>query len=130
VYKDTLLYPNQELVGWVSSRAIHAFDSDFLYNQYLPKRLEKKIWVRALAPDTPEMLKYKQEDNGSLRQTRLVSEKEFPFDVEINLYGKRNIAIMSFEEQFGMVIESEKLWRTLKSFFEMGWKFAEGRGKE
>ena len=130
VYKDTLLYQNQELVGWVTSRAIHAFDSDFLYNQYLPKRLEKKIWVRAIAPDTLEMRKYKNEDKQSLRTTRLVSGELFPFDVEVCLYGTRNIAIMSFEEQFGMIIESEKLWHTLKSMFEMGWKFAEMNHRE
>ena len=123
-YQDTLTYPDQELVGWATSRALSAFSSEFLYNQYLPKRIEKKIWVRVIAPDTKEMQKYKNEDSVSLRQTMLVSSEEYPFDVEINLYGKRMVAIMSFEEQFGMVIESEKIWRTLKSLFEMNWKYA------
>jgi len=58
VYQETLTYPNQELIGWVSHRALHSFDSDFLYHQYLPKRLEKKIWVRVFAPDNKEMRKY------------------------------------------------------------------------
>lgn len=123
VYKDTLQYPDQELLGWVSNEALKAFDSDFLYNYYLPKRLEKKIWVRVIAADTPEMRTYQEEDIHSLRKTRLVSKKDFPFDVEVNLYGKRNIALMSFEEGFGIIIESEKLWKTLKSVFEMSWLF-------
>lgn len=122
-YKETLSFPNQELVGWVSNRAISAFDSEFLYKEYLPRRLEKKIWVRAIAPDTTEMRKYQLEDQMSLRDTRLTSAETFPFDVEISLYGKRNISIMSFEEKFGMIIESEKLHHTLKSIFEMNWQY-------
>jgi sugar-specific transcriptional regulator TrmB len=125
VYRDTLLYPDQELCAWVSTRALEAFDADFLYHEYLPKRVEKKIWVRSIAPDTPEMQKYKQEDPQALRQTRLVPSSLFPFDVEIDLYGKRNVAILSFEEQFGMVIESDKLYQTLMSMFEMCWQFTQ-----
>lgn len=124
IYQDTLNYPDQELLGWVSGEALSSFDSDYLYLNYLPKRMEKKIWVRAIAADTPHMRVYRNEDKTSLRQTRLVSGKDFPFDVEINLYGKRNVAIMSFEEGFGMIIESEKLWKALKSMFEIGWIFA------
>ena len=127
IYQDTLNYADQELLGWVSGEALSSFDSNFLYQNYLPKRIEKKIWVRAIATDTPQMRTYKNEDVKSLRQTRLVSSKDFPFDVEINLYGKRKIAIMSFEEQFGMIIESEKLWKSMKSMFEIGWIFAENR---
>ena len=128
VYKDTLRFPDQELLAWVAEEALKYFDAEFLSGYYLPKRLEKKIWVRAIAPDEPEMREYAGLDEKSLRRTRLVPKDTFPFDVEINLYGKRFIAIMSFEEGFGMIIESEKLFRTMKSMFEMGWIFA-GKGE-
>ncbi len=125
VYNDTLLYPDQEMLAWTTSEALHEFSPDFLYKEYLPKRLNQKIWVRAIAADTKEMRTYQSEDQASLRTTRLVSAKEFPFDVEIDLYGRRNIAVMSFEEEFGMIIESERLWRTLKSIFEISWMASE-----
>lgn len=125
VYRDTLRFPDQELLAWVAEEAVRHFDMEFLSEYYLPKRLEQKIWVRAIAPDEPEMRKYAGLDEQSLRRTRLVSRETFPFDVEINLYGKRNVAVMSFEEGFGMIIESEKLFRTMRSMFEMGWNFSE-----
>ncbi len=124
VYEDTLKYPDQELLGWVSEKALSVLGKKFLYS-YLASRMQKKIWVRAIATETSEMAKYAEEDVSSLRKTRLVAKDDFPFEVEVNLYGKRNIAIMSFEEEFGMIIESEKMWKTLKSIFEMGWIFAE-----
>lgn len=125
VYKDTLKHPDQELLAWVAEEAATKFDLDFLESFYVPKRLEKKIWVRAIAPDFPEMRKYQATDEKSLRRTKIVSTEEFPMDVEINLYGKSKIGIMSFEEQFGLIIESPKIFNTLKSIFEMKWNSME-----
>ena len=122
VYKDTLNYPDQELLAWVSQEAVIGFDVEWLDKYYLAKRLAKKIWVRAIAPDVPEMQQYKGLDEKSLRKTKLVSAEEFPFEVEINLYGKNRIAVMSFVEKIGLIIESPKLYRTLKSIFELNWK--------
>ena len=125
VYRDTLRYPDQELLAWVAEEAIEHFDVDFLDNEYLPKRLEKRIWVRAIAPDVPEMQQYSETDQASLRKTRIINNKIFELDVEINLYGKKRIAIMSFEEKFGMIVESKKIHDTLKNIFEMNWSMLE-----
>lgn len=124
VYEDTLRFPDQEMVAWVTDEALKTLDTDFLY-EYLPRRVAQKIWVRVLAPESPLIKDYAADDHKWLRKTRTVSKELFPFGVEIDLYGKRNIAVMSFRERFGMVIESEEMYRTLKSIFEMGWAFAE-----
>jgi sugar-specific transcriptional regulator TrmB len=129
VYKDTLHYPDTELLAWVSDDTQDSFDLDFLDNIYLPKRIEKKIWVRAIAPDDEKMLNYKSVDEKSLRRTRLSDDETFPIHVEINLYGKNRIAIMSFREKFGMIVESQLIFETLRSIFEMNWKALESRNK-
>ena len=126
MYEDTLRFPDQEMVAWVTDEALKSLDIDFL-NGYLPRRVAQKIWVRVLAPESPLINVYVADDSKWLRQTRTVSKERFPFGVEINLYGKRNIAVMSFREQFGMVIESEEIYKTLKSIFEMGWIYAENK---
>lgn len=124
VYEDTLRFPDQEMVAWVTDEALKSLNHDFLYG-YLPRRVAQKIWVRVLASESPLIKSYVADDSKWLRNTRTISKELFPFGVEIDLYGKRYIAIMSFREQFGMVIESEEIYRTLKSIFEMGWIFAE-----
>jgi len=122
VYRDTLKFPEQELLAWVAEEAVGAFDEEFLNKYYLAKRIEKKIWVRAIAPNLPYMLRYQGLDRASLRTTKLIDPKKFPIDVEINLYGKSRIGIMSFTEELGLIIESEKIFRTLKSIFESQWE--------
>lgn len=122
VYRDTLKYPGQETMAWASQEAVSHFDSDWLRNTYLPKRVENKIWQRTIAPDNLEIRSFSKKDQEHLRQTRFISKEEMPFEVEINLYGKQSIAIMSFQEQIGLIIESKKIFNTLKSIFEINWK--------
>lgn len=125
VYKDTLNFPHQEMLAWVSEEAWDFDDQEFLFGYYVPKRVDKKIWVRVIAPDLPRMYDYQKDDQKYLRQTRLVPAHEFPLLVEIDLYGHNRIAIMAFAEKLGLIIESKKIYTTLKSIFEMNWKNCE-----
>ncbi len=122
VYRDTLDYPNQELLAWVSPEATVAFDTDFLNNTYLPLRIKRKIWVRAILPDVPELRRYRGIDVSSLRTTRVMDPVRFPLNVEVNLYGGGRVAFMSFREQIGFVVESKSIYTTLKSVFEQQWE--------
>jgi HTH-type transcriptional regulator, sugar sensing transcriptional regulator len=122
VFRDTLNFPKQETLAWISLDAVKYFDIDWILKTYVPQRVEKKIWQRAIAPNQSYMEKVKIDDQKHLRQTKLIFAEEFPFHVEINLYGNSNIGIMSFEEQIGIIIESKKIYTTLKSFFELHWK--------
>lgn len=125
VYQDTLNHPNQEILMWGSPEVNKYFDQVFLWNYYVPKRIENKISMRAIGPQEEIVEKIKANDQTELRQTRLNPYHEFSFDVEINLYGKRKIGIMSFKEQIGLIVESEKIYNTLKSIFELNWKMLE-----
>lgn len=121
VYFDTLQYHGQELLAWVPKESIDVFDVDYLTDYYVPMRLKNKIWVRAIAPDDTDMKWFKENDEKSLRKTKVVSNDKFPFRVEINLYGKNKIGIIAFEERIGLIIESEKIYTTLRSIFELNW---------
>jgi sugar-specific transcriptional regulator TrmB len=129
VYMDTLNYPDRELLAWISEKYVESFDENFLYDYYVPERVKRKIWVRALAPDDPHISRFKEEDEKSLRRTRLIPTEKYPFSVEINLYGKNKIGIVSFEEKIGLIVESEKIYGTLKSIFEINWLWAEEKQK-
>lgn len=125
VYQDTLNFPESEILMWGSTDIHEYFDNDFMWTYYVPKRIEKKIWMRAIGQDLEAVRKIRAEDSKHLRQTRFHSHSDMPFDVEINLYGKRKIGIMSFKEQIGLIIESEKIFNTLKSIFELNWMMLE-----
>ncbi len=122
VYQDTLNYPNQEILMWGSTDIFKYFDEDYMWDYYLKKRIENKIWMRAIGKNIEVVKNIQAQDKKHLRETRLYDDDSLSFEVEINLYGKRKIGIMSFKEELGLIIESEKIYNTLKSIFELNWK--------
>ena len=121
VYKNTLRFPGTEMLAWGSEKAVEAFDPEFLNDFYVPTRVKQKIFVRAIATSNDVWKKYQPLDMAQLRKLKLIPAEQFPFAVEIDLYGNRYVAILSFEEKIALIIESEKIYSTLKSIFELQW---------
>jgi sugar-specific transcriptional regulator TrmB len=121
VYMDSLQYAEKEMLALVAEEAFYEFDKDFLLNFYHPRRIKQKIWLREIVSDHHLTRSYQKAEINNLRKTKLLSTTDFPLDVSINLYGKNKIGIMSFEEEIGLIIESEKIYITLKSLLEFVW---------
>lgn len=122
IYKEILKYPSQEVSSWISETAFFDTYSDFFYDYFIPQRRKNKIWARSIIPDNQEMLEYKNREIEELRKSKIISAKRYPIKASINLYGKNQISIIAFEEKMGLIIESEKIYITLKSIFEMNWE--------
>lgn len=122
IYQDTLKYPKSKMYAWVSDQVWKIFDEKFL-NEYIENRARKEIFAFVIAPNSPRMVNdYKPKDQKCFRKTITEEDKSFLVDAEIDLYGDRNIGIMIFGENIGIVIESKKLYNTLKSVFVTQWK--------
>lgn len=125
IYKEILKYPEQEVISWISETAFFETYSDFFYDYFIPARKKKKIWTRAIIPDNKEMREYKNRETEELRKSKLIPAERYPIKASINLYGKNQISIIAFAEKIGLIIESEKIYITLKSIFEMNWEMLE-----
>lgn len=122
VYRDILRFPDQKMYAWVSESMITGFDSQFIAEYYIPKRLEKKIWAEVIASDSDVGKAFKADDTPALRKTKLLDEKLFPLSIEISLYGKDRVGFMSMEDKLGLILESEPIADTLRSLFTYQWK--------
>lgn len=123
VYYDTLNYPDQEMLSFYSDTYATHFEEQFFEDFYFTERKKKKIWVRAILPDQEIIQKLIVNDVAHLRKTKIVPKGNYGISIEINMYGKRKIGIISFEEQFALIVESEKIYASLKSIFELLWGF-------
>ncbi len=120
IYLDTLKYVGQPLWAWVTDEVFDDLDKEFA-EYYVSKRAENKIMAYVIAPDTQKIKNYKAGDMKSLRQTRIDPESS-NIEVEMDIYGNNKVAIMSFGEGFGLIVESKKIYNTLKSIFDISWK--------
>jgi sugar-specific transcriptional regulator TrmB len=121
VYRDTLNYPEQEFQAFFSEVFLTRFDEKFFTEFYYDQRLQKRIFVRAILPDNADTRKLVAQDQMQLRKSKLAPAGMFHMHIEINTYGKDKVGIISFEEDFALIIESKKIHDSLKSLFELTW---------
>jgi len=121
VYRDTLNYPNQEILGFFTENFLIKFDESFFADFYYSQRVQKKVFVRAILPDNAHLRELASHNQEHLRRSKLAPAGVFQMDVEINMYGKNKIGLISFEENFALIIESQKIHDSLKSLFELVW---------
>jgi sugar-specific transcriptional regulator TrmB len=120
VYDDTLRYPG-EIVGFAGDDVVKILGTDWA-NDYLARRVKKGIGYRALLPGSDTIIKdFVSHNKEQLRQVKLVSHKRYPFSIEINLYGKQRIALMSAKEEIALIIEGVEIHNTLKAIFDLIW---------
>lgn len=121
VFRATLEYPKREILTWFSG-PIFPKNDHFIENYYIPERLKRKIWNRAIRSNSKEFENYSIKDQEQLRQSKVVSSNKFNLDNEIILYGERGVAIISAEDKIGIIIESEQIHKSLCQIFEIMWE--------
>ena len=120
VYADTLKY-NGEILSFASEHVANILGKDWV-ESYFKKRVKKEIHVRAIMPATEFLTKeIISKDQAQLRMTKTINPSKYPFSIEINLYGRNKVALMSSKEETAMIIEGEEIFNTLKFIFEFFW---------
>jgi hypothetical protein len=119
VYNDTLKYKS-EILAFASEQLLHTLGQEFS-EQYVGRRVKAGIPVRAVMPSTENIKKnFIEKDLAQLRATKLINPKKYNFPIEINIYVNK-VALMSFRDEIGIIIESDEISRMLKMFFEFFW---------
>jgi len=120
IYHETLKYPKTGIDIWYPKNLSGELDSNFFINDYVPKRVKKSIWVRAISPVSKDIEKVVEKEN-QLRKVVFINVPDYDVEIGLMVYGGNKTAIMSYEEKIGLVIESEKVFKSLKSIFNFMW---------
>lgn len=121
VYKDTLKYGN-EFLAFGSENMADVLGNEWMDN-FIKERVKNKIAVRAIVPRIEYYEKnLLQKDKEQLRSMKFTDPKEFPFSIEIDIYGDSKVSLISAKESMATIIESTEVCRTMKSIFEILWR--------
>lgn len=123
LFKDILKYPDQEVLEMYSESYAQDFEEKFFSEYFTPERVAKKIWVRAILPNNEIIRKLAASNETQLRKIKLLKPEEYNIKIELNIYGKNKISIISFKEEIGLIIESERIYESMKNIFELMWKY-------
>ncbi len=119
VFNDVLKYPNTEMLGTFNEKFWDY--ENFFTGYFMPKRKEKKIWARILFQDNPDLRNLKREEQTHFFQSKLVPGDKFKVEIEMVVYGNNKVGFVSYDEEMAIIIESQKIYNTQKSFFETIW---------
>ena len=119
VYWDTLESKKPLLVYGSIDDMWGAMPKEFI-KEYVGERVKRNLYARCIVPGTPATQEYARKDKEELRQMILIPPDKFVFSNEINIYNDK-VAIFSFPERIGVIIESKKIAETQRSIFELAW---------
>lgn len=86
---------------------------------YYHRRSAKNIFVRAMYPATKQSYIHKLYDGKECRMSRLIPG-EFDFHMALMIYDDK-VAITSFREMFGVVMQSREIAEAQKRLFDLIW---------
>lgn len=122
IYQDTLTCKTQ-IFNYANSEEIRAHWPEY-DEEYVKKRVKKKIHLTGLAQLDEAGLKVLKESNKYNRDIRLLPRNKYGFSNEISIYDNK-VAIISFKEGLiGMLLESKEIADTQRTIFKMVWEFA------
>lgn len=118
VYTDTLKNTS-EILGFLTVEHISQELKRYFVDYYTPKRKKKGIPCRLILVDCEKSRRYHKLDKQNLRKTYLLPKNCLPFEVEISIYGKDRVALISFTETdlSAVIIQSLAIHNTLKSLY-------------
>ncbi|MDQ1283793.1 MAG: Transcriptional regulator, TrmB [Patescibacteria group bacterium] len=119
VFGDVLKYPDNEMLGTFNEKFWNY--GNYFTEYFIPKRKEKKIWARILFQDNPELRGVAQNEKEHFFQSKLVLSDKFKVEIEMVIYGNNKVGLVSYDEEIAIIIESQKIHDTQKSFFEVIW---------
>lgn len=94
----------------------------FFKGKYLQSKKKHGVFSKVITADSAFAVKYRARDEISNRKTKIVSGHPFELHAEIVLFGGSRVAIIDFHEQiYGMVIESNTLYKTIEAVFDFMW---------
>ena len=121
VYRDTLKY-GREFVAFGSENMADVLGEKWM-NEFIHDRVKRNISVRAIVPQVEYYEEnLLQRDKKELRTMKFINSKEFPFLVEIDIYGDSKVSLISAKESVAAIIDSTEVHSTMKSIFELLWK--------
>lgn len=121
LYRKLLERPESEVQFWFSDEEQTSEYVAFWDREFVPKRIEKKIFARGISKNTEKSRAQKGKDPSHFRKTRLETNPSYDVSAEILLSGIDRTVLISHKNMLGLLVEDKGIHDTLRSIFERHW---------
>ncbi len=92
---------------------------------YAAERRRRKIWERAIVPDTPVAKAYIASYDMAVTRIKFVPHETFKFSLEMNIYDNKVFYVTFREPYIAVIIEDQAVADTQRAIFELSWMAAD-----
>ena len=121
VLEDTITTPNTTILKWSDPKLATATLGDY-YAEHIKERVSRNVFIRSVLENNETARLFKVRQITEKRDVRIVPEK-YNFNDEITVYGDK-VAIVSYKDLVGLIIENKLLAETMRNLFELTWERA------
>ena len=122
IYEDTLNCREKIIYNIANPQNLLEIIGKNFFDQYVKKRLRRKIKVMVLMPSSTENQKYKKEVKNALREVKYFA-KEYNIPNEILMYDNK-LALLSLSSNVGVIVEDVEIVGSMKTLWKMLWSQA------
>ena len=126
VFLDQIRGGHREILSYSTAEKLERAFDNYL-KIFTKQKAASKIFTKVIAPKEAELEKYIEKYYGAkssqLFSIKTVPREEFPFEVEMNIYGdKISMISLAERETVAIIIESPALAKSQRLIFELLWK--------
>jgi sugar-specific transcriptional regulator TrmB len=122
IMQDTLTSKG-EILCWVDLELVTKRVFKSYWSRYLRQRVAKRLRVKAIMVADQAARSFKARDREELHESVLIPKAQFPLHGEMNIYNDK-IAILSYEDPFGVIIQSRAIAEMQRSIFNLSFNLA------
>ena len=122
-YEDTLRNAKKLIYQWASDDMLDVLGKDWALD-YMKRRADKKIFAKCIAADSEDIRQFQKTDKEHFRKIKTINAKDYPFNIELDLYGDR-AAFISPKDKIAVIIQSLFIAKTMKAIFQLSWESLE-----
>lgn len=123
VMEDTLTVKDKTLLCW-SNIELNVYTTlEDYYPTYIMKKVASRVHLKGIFNYDKSALRFKQRGKDELREVYLIPKDLYHIDNEINIYDDK-VAIISHQDQVGVIIQNEHIARTQRSIFNLAFAYA------
>jgi predicted DNA-binding transcriptional regulator len=126
VYDDILLHlrkakgEGRNLLSFSSGQhAIRAFPS--MGREFISRRVAMGAWYKAIAPRSSANIREWSNDPASLRAVRFVADKDFPFNISLEIYADSIMLLSALKPVGGTIIRNPRIADSMRALFRLVW---------
>ncbi len=108
----------------VDQKTIHPEIKHYFENDFIGRRIQLGIKFKAIVTgEVPFSSKHEKDHEKQLREMRRIDPKQFPMNIQIDIFPQNKVAIYSYNknEMMGVLIEHASFYNTMHTVFELAW---------